>query len=269
MSQPPTGEPPQYGQPGAPEQPAPPPPPGPQQFGPPQQAAPPPQYGGPQYAPQQYAPQQYAPQQFGPQPYGQPPMGPVTTQFAKLDPGPSRSFGVISAAVTGVGALLGVLGFTAFDWFTSGAANTVLQGAGGSSTFSKIHNELDDVKRQLGLLPSGVTKSIHYGIAPAYFSWLGWTLLLGGVALALIGASPVSGFSEAGRTLGVLAGIAGVGATFGAIYLFRFDAGLANQLNTTQPGYLDYLKHASVGFFLAVGGFVLVAVGAAMGPNRS
>ena len=254
MTQPPAGEPPQYGQPGPPQQ------PGPQQPGPQQ---PGPQQFGPPPGPQQFGPPP------GPQQFGQPPMGPVTTQFAKLDPGPSRSFGVISAAVTGVGALLGVLGFTAFDWFSNGGSNTVLQGAGGSSTFRKIHNELNDVKRQLALLPGGSGKQIHYGIAPAYFSWLGWTLLVGGVALALIGASPVSGFSEVGRTLGVLAGVAGVGATFGAIYLFRFDAGLAGQLNTAQPGYLDYLKHTSVGFFLAVGGFVLVAVGAAMGPSRA
>ena len=196
-------------------------------------------------------------------------MGPVTTQFAKLDPGPSRSFGVISAAVTAVGAVLGVVGFTAFDWFSNGDANSVLQGASGHSTFSKVHDELDTFKRAVAQVPGGLSKSVHYGVAPAYFSWLGWTLLIGGVALALIGASPVSGFSEAGRALGVLAGIAGVGATFGAIYLFRFDAGLASQLNTTSPGYLDYLKHTSVGFFLAVGGFVLVAVGAAMGPNRT
>ena len=196
-------------------------------------------------------------------------MGPVTTQFAKVDPGPSRSFGVISAAVTGVGAVLVVLAFTAFDWFSNGPSNSLLQGAAGASTFRKIHTGLDDLKRQLALVPGGFDKMIHYGVAPAYFSWLGWTLLVAGVVFALVGASPLSGFSEAGRVLGLLAGIAGVGASFGAIYIARLDPSLANTLHIPQPGYLDYLKHVSVGFFLAVGGFALIAIGAAMGPNRA
>jgi hypothetical protein len=219
-----------------------------QQYGPPpqQQYAPPPQQ---QYAPppqQQYAPppqQQYAPppqQQYGPPPqqqYGQPyggygpPPGQAPTGAAG---GPT--FGVVGALLAFVGAALGIVAFTAVNWFDGR----------GNSHLGDVHDVVNRAHR-FGL---------DTGIAKLYYSWLAWVLLGLAVVVAVLANIPGPA-SGALRGLGVLVGLAGIGVTFWAV---QFAHGQA---------YTEFLKHARVGFYLTLGAFLLTAIGAAVGPRRS
>jgi hypothetical protein len=208
--------------------------------------------GQPAYGQQPPAPQpSYGQQpQYGQQPgYGQqppqmpPPMGPVTTQFARLDPGPSQKFGITSFVLTLIGTVLTVLSFTAVNWFDGPA----------SSKFSRIHQVINAaVANGIGSPP----------IARAYFSWLGWVLLAAAIVVALLAATPAIGGPF--RIAGVVVAVAAVALTFVAIKVFK-DAAV---LNTEFRSYGSYLKHARRGFYLAVTGFVLIGIGAALGPSR-
>ncbi len=231
-----------------------PPPPG---YGPdPTQGQPPP-YGQQQpYGQQSYGQQQpYGQQSYGQQPaYGQQPgygqpgaMGPETTRMARLDPGPSHGFGVVSAVLTGLGALLVILAFTALDWFGSGDVS------GSKSKFSDIH-------KVLGI--SGL-KDLAQGPPKLYFGWLGWALLAAAALTALLAALPTLGAPF--RVIGVLVAVAAIVLTFLAIQLLKNNGQVPGDLR----GYSAWLKHARTGFYTAVAGFVLMGVGAAIGPSRS
>jgi hypothetical protein len=229
--QPPYGQQPGYGQP---------PPPG---YGdqPGYGQQPPPAYG------QQPGYGQPPPPGYGQQPgYGQPAaMGPETTRMARLDPGPSERFGVVSAVLTGLGALLVIVAFTALNWFPK---NVV---AGSSSKFSDIHKAL------------GLIGGLAEGPAKLYFSWLGWALLAAAAVTALLAALPAVGAPF--RVIGVLVAVAGIAMTFVAIHLLKSS----DQVPSSYNSYSGWLKHARIGFYVALAGFALMAVGAATGPSRS
>jgi hypothetical protein len=171
-----------------------------------------------------------------------PPMGPVTTQFARVDPGPSQKFGAISFLVTLIGAFVVVLAFTAVDWTR-----------GTSSSFSDIHTVLDHADEVFGISPEAVAK--------AYFGFLGWALLAATVLCALLAAVPAIGSPF--RILAPVLAVSAIVLTFLAIKLFKNNAaaGLVRD-------YSDYLKDSRAGFYLAVGGFLLIGIGAAIGPGR-
>jgi hypothetical protein len=164
-------------------------------------------------------------------------MGPETTRMARLDPGPSLAFGVLGSLIAAVGAVLVVLSFTVLDWFTRGAEP--------NSHFSQIHRVLD----REGSLAAGTAK--------LYFSWLGWALLVAVVVFALLANLP-SPLTTAFRVIGALGAVAAIAVTFVAIKLVSAPAG--------APSYSEYLKHTRIGFYVAIVGFLLVGVGAAVGP---
>ncbi|PZS17515.1 MAG: hypothetical protein DLM57_08340, partial [Pseudonocardiales bacterium] len=179
----------------------------------------------------------YGQQQPG---YGQQPaMGPITTRMARIDPGPSQSFGMVGALIAALGAILVIVAFTAVDWFK--------KGSGSHSHFSDIHRALDQ------------GKGFAAGPAKLYFAWLGWTLLVAVVIVALLANLP-SPAAAALRILGSLLALAAIALSFLAISLAK--SGLHG------PAYTTYLKDARLGFYLAVGGFLLAGIGAAIGPMR-
>ena len=94
-------------------------------------------------------------------------------------------------------------------------------------------------------------------VATAYFGWLGWVLLAVGAIAAIAGNLPTSA-SGAARALGALVGLAGVGVTFWAIKFVHDD-----------DSYTEFLKRADIGFYVAAGGFLLIAIGALMGPTST
>lgn len=211
-------------------------------YGPPE-----PGYGAPPGYPQQGQPYPQPGYGYG-QPtagYGypaQPPaMGPLTSQFARIDPGPSQGFGVAGALVAAVGAALVIVAFTAVDWFTHTGDS--------HSKFGDVHDLLSSAGRYAT------------GPAKAYFSWLGWTLLIVALLSALLAVTPTVGRAFRGLTPVVAA--AAVVVTFVAIKLL----GGAGEVGITET-YGDYLDHARTGFYLAVAGFVLIGIGGLIGPRR-
>ncbi|MGH8962315.1 MAG: hypothetical protein ACRDWT_14185 [Jatrophihabitantaceae bacterium] len=203
-------------------------------------------YGQPQYTQPQYGQPQYGPPQHGQHQYGQSQMGPMTTRFAKLDPGPSYGFGIVGATLAVVGAVLGVVAFTAVNWYSQDTGET-------TSHFGDVH-------RLVARLDSlGFANSLSV----AYFGWLAWVLLIVGLVAAIVANLPVPGVG-AFRVIGAVLGLAGAAASFIAIKFYTGPTGNGD----IPSGYGDYLKHARSGFYLAVVGFVLIAAGSLIGPSR-
>jgi hypothetical protein len=59
------------------------------------------------------------------------------------------------------------------------------------------------------------------------------------------------------RPIGALLGLAGIGATLWAV-------GIAHGRSWTF-----FLKRADIGFYVALGGFLLITIGALIGPRRA
>jgi hypothetical protein len=258
----PYGQPPQesYGQPPT-QQPYGQPPP--QPYGQPQQEpyGQQPTYGQPLQQPYGQPPQQpygqQPPQQpYGQQPYGQPPQQPYgqppqapygqaqqygQPMYGGSAPPPSpyvstatgQRFGIVGAAVALVGAALVVVAFTAVNWYNH----------------LPFRSHLDDLRKIAD------HSDVVTGVAKAYFTWLGWVLLAAAVVATLVAVLP-NPAANAFRALGLIIGLAGAGLAFWAI---KFDS---------DTGYSQFIKHARAGFYLTVGGFLLLAIGAAFGPGR-
>lgn len=167
-------------------------------------------------------------------------MGPITRRMARLDPGPSQSFGLLGAAFAAAGALLLILALTAVNWFTT---------AGLGSTHA------GDLKK---ILQSG-TGAV--GIAKAYFAWLGWALVVAVVVLAILANLPWP-LARIFRVIGAIVAALGIALTFLAIRL-------TSTTGANSPTYGDYLDHARMGFYLAIAGFLLVGIGCVIGPSRT
>jgi hypothetical protein len=175
-----------------------------------------------------------------------PTMGPETTRLARLDPGPSLAFGFVGSVIAAVGAALIVISFTVLDWFTK---NSITIGSNAHTHFSDIHKVLDVVDNSQSISATGTAK--------LYFSWLGWALLVVVALFALLANLP-SPLTMAYRIVGAIGAAAAIAVTFAAIKLVNSSPVTAS--------YGDFLKHTSTGFYLAVGGFVLLGVGAMVGP---
>ncbi|MDQ6849127.1 MAG: hypothetical protein M3070_03920 [Actinomycetota bacterium] len=217
---------------------------------------------------------QYGQPAQGEPPYGQPPYGqrygaaPQNTGYG-LRPR-AQGFGVIGAVLAIIGAAGVVVAFTLLDWLRGDkSSSSLFQGAGSQTTFSKLHHTLSGLQRQLDQAPAESSSHISFGVAPYYFSWLGWVLVIAAFVLAILAVSPIGGLSTLCRVLGAVVGLAGVTATLWAIDLIRIDASFAQLFNSNTPSYFDYLKHASFGFWVALAGFLLLALGALAGPRKT
>lgn len=177
-------------------------------------------------------------QQPGPG-YPQQPYGPPGARYSAVanaygEPvGSGAKFGVVGATLAGVGAVLLVISFTALEWFAKFT---------GSGSFGDVHDQLDANPGQAS------------GLASAYFSWLAWTLAVASVIVAILAnlPSPASGPL---RALGAVLASAAIAVSFFALRLANGGA------------YGDYIKQARIGFYFAVVGFLLVGIGALVGPK--
>ena len=142
---------------------------------------------------------------------------------------------MIGTTLAGVGAILLVISLTALPWFRDFGV--------GSGSFSDVHTALDRLGSQAA------------GLADSYFSWLAWLLAIVSVVVAILAnlPSPASGPL---RALGAVVAAAAIAISFFAI-----------QLSSTGS-YTEYLKHAHIGFYFAIAGFLLVGIGALIGPKR-
>jgi magnesium-transporting ATPase (P-type) len=193
-----------------------------------------PPYQGSGNQPGQFPPSPYNPsgpgQPYGAAPQSQPPYGPSGT---------TTQFGVVGAALALLGAIALVVSFTAVDWFKKDGS--------ASSHASDVHKFLNSVG------------SNAVPISKAYFGWLCWALLVVVVGSALL-ANVAWPAAKAFRIIGPILAVAGIAVTFLAIRLLPASAGLK---------YSEYLKNARLGFYLAVAGFLIAGVGAAIGARRS
>lgn len=213
-----------------------------------------PPYGGPQYGQPGYGPPPqgqpgYGAPGYGAAGYGAPGYG--ASQYGRPGYGsgyggygPQRqSFGIVGAALAALGAVALIVAFTATHWYKDS----------GDSSFSKVKDQVDAYDKV----------GAATGVAKAYFGWLAWVLLVA-VVLVAVAANLPSPAAVALRIIGAVIGAAGILLTFLAIKLV--DGSKVPGGNA--PDYSDYLKHTGPAFYLALGGFLLAAVGALIGPRR-
>ena len=193
-------------------------------------------YGQQGYPQQQgYPPQEQYPQQ-PPQQRAQSRRGQQYANAYGAPVGSGAQFGVVGATLAGIGFILLIIAFTAVTWTKQG---------GISASFGDVGTTLDN-------------SSNAAGVASTYFGWLAWTLAVVGVIVAVAAnlPSPASGPL---RALGAVLAAAAIAFSFLAVKL----------TNSTTIGYFDYFKHLNVGFYLAILGFLLMGIGALVGPKRT
>lgn len=145
-----------------------------------------------------------------------------------------RRFGIAGVATGLIGAIMVLVALTGLNWFS------------GTTTGTLDFGQADDVAQQ----------GLFSDFGQAYFGWLAWLFFIV-VVLAVVLAAFPSPALRVFRAVGVVAGVAAAGLAF-----------LAIQPSSGTPGYGDVLSDTSVGFWLAVAGFLLAAVGAGIGAQR-
>ena len=174
---------------------------------------------------------------YGQQPgYPQQPPAGQRPRFADTTANPfgaasDQAFGIVSTVLALLGGILGIVTLTGLDWFKNGVS------------FSDVHDALDARGDQTN------------GFASAYFGWLAWAFLIIAV-IAAVAASFPSPALRIVRVIGVVVGIAAAGLSFLALQFGDFVS------------YTSVLKDARVGFYLMVVAFLLIGVGAGIGPRK-
>ncbi|MGI8677303.1 MAG: hypothetical protein ACR2LX_01165 [Jatrophihabitans sp.] len=166
----------------------------------------------------------------GPRPPTQPPLvGPSQTGERP------QSFGWLGAIAIIVGAVLLLVAFFGVEWFD----------AAGTNDFAHLRSGVGD----------NVSAAI---IAKLYFGGLAWILAAVGFVLALLACVP-SAASLGLRVFGAVAGFGGVALTLLSVRLYTSPA---------VATYGFFLERVKSGFYVAALGFLLVGVGAMIGPRR-
>ena len=237
-----------------------------------------PQSNQPAYNPQQPPPSQYS--QQGRPGYGQqnyPPQQGYGSNYA----GNTGSTPVASTATTKgrpnvaglvlavIAAVLGILSLFVFGWYRkdysslSGGAKS-----SSSSKFSNVHDALTKLQHLIDSNPSA-GKFISLGVAPVYFSWLGYLLIVAAVVLAVISALPTGGAVMLFKVLTAIVALAGIGLTLWAIDLFSLAPAAQAQVSGSTPsGYGDWIKHTSFGAWAMGLAFLLCLIAALIPPKR-
>jgi hypothetical protein len=137
-----------------------------------------------------------------------------------------------------VGVGLVVASFVKLNWYLSeGGADSV-----GDRGFHALRHTVDT----LGGTP----------IAGAYFDWLGWALLAGVLVIGIFANLP-GPISDVLRVVGFLIGLAGSAATFYGL----------EQLLHAEGSSSSVWHNSSYGLWTALGGYLIAAVGASLGPR--
>lgn len=155
-----------------------------------------------------------------------------------------RSVGTVGMALTALGGLLVVVSFTALGWYhgASGADSV------GSIGFGELHAQ---------------TRSFDAPqLARDYFTWFSWLMLLAVVALGIEANLP-SRSSGVFKVFGLLVGVTGAGVTY--LALNSLWGALADRYGAD----VGVFRHTSAGLWLALGGFLLAGLGAALGPSAA
>jgi hypothetical protein len=154
------------------------------------------------------------------------------------------------------GAVLVALAYTVLDWFhpeTDGSFPIA-----GGSTLPDLHRLLVQIEDE----SRGVAGSAL--VARYYFSSWVW-LLFAAVTLAALVATVSNRMATTAGMIGTLLAAAAVVLTFGAL---RLSVVHDEAYAPFALGYGDFLSHATLGFWLAVAGYLLAGAGALFGPPR-
>lgn len=143
-----------------------------------------------------------------------------------------RPLGVLGMSCALAGGVITLVAFVGLVW---------LQPTSLSADFTQVRHAVS---------ASGIN-----GLSDAYFTWLAWVLLVVAFALAVV-ANTGGGAARGAGVLGGLVGLAGAVLTVFALRL------------TDGQSLRRYLDAAGAGFWAAVIGFALVALGAALGVSR-
>ncbi|HEX3337195.1 MAG TPA: hypothetical protein VHS54_12105 [Jatrophihabitans sp.] len=154
-----------------------------------------------------------------------------------------RGLGVVGLVLVLAGAALVLVSFRFLDWYEirSPSADSVPE-----ITFSRLHRGVDDLGGAV--------------VASAYFAWLAWVLLIGVIAVGCVANAP-SPLADAMRVGGFLIGLLAAAATYYALAQYR-DA----QVNAGATRH-GVLFNSTWGLWIAIVGYLLAGVGAAVGPR--
>ena len=162
-------------------------------------------------------------------------MGPVTTKFAKVDPGPSETFGWTGFSISAVGVVFTLVSFTAIAWLRDG------------------NLKFRDVRSVITTISDSGIAQVH-PVAKIYFSWLAWLALFVVAVCAVLASTPA--ISGPFRVITPILAAGAIATTLVAVDI------------TTGNGYRFWIADARVGFYMALVGFLLIGVGATLGTGR-
>jgi hypothetical protein len=208
-----------------------------QQGGYPQQGG----YAQPGGSPYQGGYQQggYPPQRSG-YDYQQQPQSPQERAWRSRYDEPSESAGIAGLALAAVGALLLVVGIAALDWYS-------LSGQG--IKFNDLHD---------------AAKHGNVGLMKAYGGFLAWILVVVVVVAAVLASLPIGAGGAACRVITPIVGALGIALTLVALNSFW-----TKDRKAGEAVDVGIFKHASIGLYLTLLGFVVVGIAGVIGPRRA
>jgi hypothetical protein len=159
--------------------------------------------------------------------------------MAGRDEAGSRSIGVAGIGLVLLGVVALLVSFTApVDWYPGSTGPSAVA----HIRFSDLHHL--------------TAASGSVAIAKAYFGWLAWVLL---IVLIIVGfaANMPTPAADGLRVLGFVVGLAGAAVTYVALNRLAGSAGSGGAF-----------EHSRAGVWLAVTGYLVAGVGAAVGPKR-
>ena len=184
-----------------------------------------------------------------PDPSSQPPTGGLRDRLE------AAGFHPVGTILIGVGGLFVLAADTVLNWFRGGTG--FFAGAGSNSTFSDLHDLLNQRAREVSQPP--LAGHVTFGVSRDYFGWLGWLLLLAALCFGALAVSPVGGAHFTARWFAAVVAATGLGLTFLALNLITFEGNAPN--NANAPSYGDYFGHSAFGAWFAALGFLFILVG--------
>lgn len=170
-------------------------------------------------------------------------------------PARAHIFNPVAFALVVGGAASVTVGLTVGPWFSGSTDSTV----------SALHRSLTT-----GIIGSG------RAISEAFFSWMGWALLVTAFVLGTLGVCPIEGAaSTALRLIAFTVAVVAVVITLAAIVkyvgwlinlLARFPAGDSALTSTGDSPTHIVLSHGGYGLWLTLAGFLALGIGGLLGP---
>lgn len=160
-------------------------------------------------------------------------------------------FGLIGLTVTTIGAGVLLVAFVLLDWFVGNEPNAVPSSDGIAPVTTLTFRDA---------YVAGTQDHLRV-LTHDYVTWLGWALLFAAVLAAVVSSLP-GARSNRWRVAGVIIGVGAAAVTYLAC-TFTVDGDPANRLSADiRAGFGD----TKLGAKLALAGFLICALGAALGP---